>query len=53
MTKSVSERAAIEPEREPAIMATSRPAAQPANRGDFEIVELETSSPALAQNRMI
>jgi hypothetical protein len=53
MTKSVSEQAAIEPEREPAFMATSRPAPQPANRGDFEIVELETTSPALAQNRMM
>lgn len=52
MTKSVSERA-IEPEREPAFVATSRPASQPANRGDFEIVELETTSPALAQNRMM
>lgn len=53
MTNSVSEQAASEPEREPAFMATSRSAPQPASQGDFEIVELETSSAALAQNRMI
>jgi hypothetical protein len=53
MTNSVCEQAANEPEREPAFIATSRPAPQPADRGDFEIVALETCSPALAQNRMM
>ncbi len=53
MTNRASERAAVEPERESAFMATSRPAPQPASRGDFEIVEMETTSPALAQNRMM
>ena len=53
MTNRASERAAVEPERESAFVATSRPAPQPASRGDFEIVEMETTSPALAQNRMM